>query len=701
MHSLTRHILMIGFALLPFVVMPAWLLSQAGAKVVWVTLVVLFGVVASAMHLKRREVVLIPQTGLFITVVLLPIAYGLSMFFAEDISKAVLGYSFQTDSFLLVVLGATAFFLTVGAITRKKHMRYALRVFMWSVLALSVVAALQALAFAGILPELLTLTGVPVVASWIDIALLLALGVLILMAPGDQGQVIHKVIASVALIVLLVFFNVINIWLVLGVIALVRLVQLMLSKPVHRSALVIPVMVLIFSSGATLDTFVLKGAGMSVVQQVTHVSYVDVRPSWAGTLTVGKEALLSDNMRTLFGPGIGSFDTQWRLHRPVEVNSSEFWKTSFSSGVGLIPTSVITGGVVVLLAWIFLLLTVFVCVLRYRTGLLFATVFMWVSMIINPIGVAPFILAFVITGLAVGELAVTERIRRVQYKITSNTTSKTIRIVAGVVFVGAVIGVSGVIVQRVATHVLLQRAAQAMTHTELEVAEQYLSVVERIADTAMVERIYTRLALYEFTQILNTAQTEETKPAPEELQSMLSNVLGHARGAIERDPNSPENYIALGSLSEQLIALGVDGAEESALTAYAQARERDPKNPEIQLAMARVSFATGDTESAMQHLDTALTLKQNYVPALYLSGVLYLSEDETEKAITALFGAIQINQNYADALYYLSVALERAGRYEEALTVMTRVQQLNPDNADVAEIINVLTNKITSKEVSE
>ena len=107
--------------------------------------------------------------------------------------------------------------------------------------------------------------------------------------------------------------------------------------------------------------------------------------------------------------------------------------------------------------------------------------------------------------------------------------------------------------------------------------------------------------------------------------------MSHAQRAIERDPKNPVNYIVLGNISEQLIALNVKGATESALAAYTQAAILDTKNPEIPFAIARVYSATKNNEKALKALEVSLSLKPNYQPALYQYELIKLNNSGTKK----------------------------------------------------------------------
>lgn len=702
MHAL-RYALLGGMALLPLVMVPASWFSQLGVKVVWLGLVLTVGLLWFVVVTWRRGELLVPQTAILALGALIPVAYGLSALFATSKSVALLGYNFSADSLVVIFLGFIAMGLSVVTYADTGFLVRIQRVLLGSIVVLALLFTIQTLAAAGSLPTWLTLGGASFVNSWLDVAALVGLGILLVLSLGNHlSRVTVSVSLAVLIAVLTLFVSTPWVWGLLGLAAAVHLAQrIMKAEPRYswQRAYVVPLVVLVVALSAVFDGVVLQGKVMAAAQRITQVSFIDVRPSWGGTLDIGKSSLLSDGTHMLFGPGVGSFGTQWRLYKPEGVNTTDFWNTDFATAIGFIPTSVVTGGLVVFAAWTLFLAAVLWSIGRARGVYTIPAVYLWVLAIVSPLGVVSVAYAFMLTGLALAEMVTQGKIRLIKFHLSGERASNLMRYGALPLLVLLMVVVLGVVGHRTIAYVYLQRAAQALMDKNANQAELLLNTAQHFADPVMVQRGYTQLALTQLSALLQQSETE-TKPSAEELQTALGNVLAHARRAIELDPMSPQNYMALGSISEQLMLLGVRGAGESALAAYQQAAVLDPKNPAIPYAAAQVYLAQEDTDNALTSLEAALTLKGNLIPALYEYGVIKLSQGDTNTAIQALGTAVQLNQNYANALYYLSMALTQEGRFEEALVVMRRVAQLNPDNEDVAKIVDELTVEVQARNVA-
>ena len=108
--------------------------------------------------------------------------------------------------------------------------------------------------------------------------------------------------------------------------------------------------------------FVVQGDSLgNYVASVFNISQVEARPSWTTTLSIAGGTYKSS---PIFGSGPNTFPEQWWAFRPDAVNATPFWNVNFESGVGMIPTSFVTTGMLGALAWgtFFLLFLYFVTI---------------------------------------------------------------------------------------------------------------------------------------------------------------------------------------------------------------------------------------------------------------------------------------------------------------------------------------------------
>ena len=95
--------------------------------------------------------------------------------------------------------------------------------------------------------------------------------------------------------------------------------------------------------------FLVGGTLGGALANALHVNVLSVSPSWQSTLSIAHNVYSSS---PVFGSGPGTFGIDWLTYRDASLNSTVFWNTNFSSGIGFIPTSFVTTGLIGVLAWV-------------------------------------------------------------------------------------------------------------------------------------------------------------------------------------------------------------------------------------------------------------------------------------------------------------------------------------------------------------
>jgi tetratricopeptide (TPR) repeat protein len=224
-----------------------------------------------------------------------------------------------------------------------------------------------------------------------------------------------------------------------------------------------------------------------------------------------------------------------------------------------------------------------------------------------------------------------------------------------------------------------------------------------------------------FTATDGTA--EENQAA---FQKAISDAIAAAQAAVAAHPQSYGNWIALGNIYATLVPapLSVEGAYDSAKSAYEEAQVRNPLSPEVPLLLARLDYSKGDLASARTNVEQAIGLKKDYADAYFLLtqievgqnnidraiesaktaailspdnagidfelGLLLYSSKDYQNAAVALAQAVKLVPNYANAKYFLGLALDKLGDKTTALVLFQDLLQSNPDNADLPVIIKNL-----------
>ena len=170
-------------------------------------------------------------------------------------------------------------------------------------------------------------------------------------------------VAPAVLAILLAFINFTLVWgLLLGVSLVVGVVAVMSGRAEEgvrtvpwASIIVAVISALLLFFGGTVNT------GLT---SVFPVSSLEVRPSFASSMTLASQAHGSSIERTLIGTGPDTFGEVWLAHKPAEVNNSDFWSLDFATGYSTLTTAFLSVGALGALAWLIPLLLVLVALLR-------------------------------------------------------------------------------------------------------------------------------------------------------------------------------------------------------------------------------------------------------------------------------------------------------------------------------------------------
>lgn len=210
---------------------------------------------------------------------------------------------------------------------------------------------------------------------------------------------------------------------------------------------------------------------------------------------------------------------------------------------------------------------------------------------------------------------------------------------------------------------------------------------------------------------------------------VVRNAVNAAQQAIAIAPHNVANYNVQGFVYKSI--LGVPGAEGFATTSYERAIELEPASPFGWTELGRVNILyaqqTGNQEAlqaALESLEKAVELKDDYAPAHYLIAVAYGQQGNTKQAIEQLeqtkiiapsdvglafqLGTIYwqtnkvekarleferarlINPNHSNSRYMLGLVYDKLGEVERARREFAKVSEINPDNEEVRQILRNL-----------
>ncbi|HQT82846.1 MAG TPA: tetratricopeptide repeat protein, partial [Candidatus Paceibacterota bacterium] len=471
--------------------------------------------------------------------------------------------------------------------------------------------------------------------------------------------------------------------------------------------------------------FLIGGTLGGALANALHVNVLNVRPSWQSTFSVAHQSYATT---PIFGSGPGTFGVEWLKYRDASLNSTVFWNIDFSSGIGFIPTSLVTTGLAGALAWVAFLLLFIVCGLRmlilrapedafvrYVAILSFVSaLYLFATAVFDLPNAVILVLAFVFAGLFVSTTRFAARSQ--QWGVIFSRSprlgfvivfSLTILLLASVVAAYTLVG-------RAIATAELASAGAAFSAGNLDQADQAAQNSVAFAPTAAAYQIEAGVATGRLSQIV-ASSTMPTSAAQQAFQTALSTGINAALTATRLMPSDYQNWLALGNLYAQAVPLGVKGAYDSAKSAYDSAQKLNPTNPQIPYVLAQLDIANKDNKSAEADLKAAIALKQDYTAAIFLLsqlevqdgnvkdaltsalaaayftpndpnilfqvGILYAAQNDLANAVSALSAAVTANPQFANARYFLAAVYAKQKNFPDAITQVQAISDMSADNA--------------------
>ncbi len=674
-------------------------------------------------------------------------AYMLSAAFSSiPFMSALWGNALEPDTlgFMLVatILGTLAALILRGP----EQYRSFLNVGFWTALAVVVIEAL-AITIGQFSPNLVSPMFV-IIGSLEDLALLLGLGIISVLITLRTLELSRRtywtlVALGAGMLVLLAITNAMLVWILIALVSLGLFVEAVMHRgpeaeqadlsdavvsgnPLETGAnghsLVLPLSVL------AISLFFLLGGNLgNALANALHMNTLSVRPSWQSTFSVAHKVYAT---APVFGTGPGTFGVEWLKYRDAALNSTVFWNVDFSSGIGFIPTSFVTTGLIGALSWIifFALFLIF----GLRTLILYApqdvftrsvailsfvaTLYLFTTAVFDLPNAVILGLAFVFAGIFASSMRFALNGGQRTIVFSRSPRFGFIIVFALTLLLLASVVATYTLVERYVAEADLASAAAAFSAGNLDAADGAVQSALSFAPSATAYQIDAGIAVARLGQIV--ASSTMTKAATQQaFQATLSSGINAALTATRLDPSDYRNWLVLGNLYAQAVPLKVSGAYESAKTAYEKAMKLNPTNPQILYILAQLDIANGDTRSAESDLKAAIALKQDYTSAIFLLsqlevqdgnvkgalaaalaaayfipnnpnilfqvGVLSAAENDLSGAIEALSSAVTANPQFANARYFLAAVYAKQGDYKDALAQMQSIAALSSDNAKI------------------
>ncbi len=427
--------------------------------------------------------------------------------------------------------------------------------------------------------------------------------------------------------------------------------------------------------------------------RLVGVSFNDIRPSFGTTVEVVKDSI---RQSPLFGNGAGTFSDLWDLHRPLEVNQTPFWNTSFGTGFNTILTMAATNGLFAILALLAGLISALILgfklfgysfadrFTRFISVTSFVVVITFVSfLLINTPGFVMLSLGFIYIGLLVGASGLVGRTSIIEIRYLKDPRMSFISILGIVALLILIFAGVFFSVNRFIGVMLFNRAVASPS---VEVALGRLNNLLAINRNDIYYRTYASLVSSEFSRLANVEGADQTQ-----LQALYTQAVAASQQAVVWHDGSAINWLSLSQLY-QLAAGGEDKTiYEQAKEAAEKAFARNPKNPVLELNNAQIALTQKDSTTALAAIERALVLKPDYFDAYLLRAQIQSTEGNTTPFIENLTAYIQKAPNDSQGYIALAQVYAQQKKYDEALGAIVYAQRLSPSDLTIFGIyINIL-----------
>jgi tetratricopeptide (TPR) repeat protein len=705
---------------------------------------------------------IVPPLPLLGALWLVPLAYLLSALFSGvGLRAGFFGTDIETDTLGFVLILAALATLTALSFRRVPSLKLAFKA---GALFLGLVVVVQALVLivSRIAPTKVSAT-TNLIGSFSDLGMVVGLGITIALLALRFLKVSPRV--RLALFIGgglgLLALAVVNSTIVWGLVVLVAFglfieaimknrvsaaddsdldgVALMLAEneqeggDTHSRSLVAPLVTLAIGlffliGGSTIGNAVVNAFGANVI---------DVRPSWTSTFEVGSHTYASS---PVFGSGPGTFGSQWLKFRDRALNDTVFWNVDFGSGVGYVPTSFVTTGVVGALAWVvflglFLFMGLRMLLLRAPSDpfVRFASmasftgfIYVMALAILAVPGPIVLLLGFIFAGLFISTMRYGAQAREWGIIFTRSPRVGFVIVFGLTLLLLASILATYVVIERYLASVAYNEASIALAAGKFETAD---AAINRSILFAPSDRAYQVAAAIGIARMREVAAdtTLGASEAQQRFQAALSKAIQDALAATKINPNNYQNWVMLGNVYGIVVPLKIDGAYDNAKTAYDRAIALNPTNPSLLYVLAQLEIAQGNGVAAEETLIQTITLKRDYTQAIFLLsqlevqlgkakealqaaeaaayfapndatvifqvGILRSANGDTPGAIAALARSVELNPQYANARFFLGVMYAISGDLAKAITELEAVAAISPENAEaVANDLAALRN---------
>ncbi|MDB5204887.1 MAG: ral transcriptional co-repressor, acts together with Tup1p, glucose repression mediator protein [Candidatus Taylorbacteria bacterium] len=645
--------------LMPIFFLPVSIIGSSQAKLTLLALGTLLAFCFLLIDRMKKGVVTLTLNPIYITASILSVVYFVSSWVGISQYKSLIGSMTEQDTFITIFIGFLFMFLLSRLAKTSKKIFTILSLLFGSIVVAMFFQIARIIVGNPLSLSVLTSPSITLVGSWGDITILSLLLLASLVIILETVKLKRWVALSLGLLLIVPFLFVvlsglsfdfyffgIGLLLLIAIASIVIFAYLFSLRRSHKaienaeevvikkkskvsaSLVLLLISILLVLFGTQVNSYLSK---------ITGVTYVEGRPNWQATLDVSSKVLAQ---KPFFGSGPNTFDVEWDLNRAQEVNNYIFWNNEYNFGVGFVPTSLTTVGIVGFLFW--LLFYIFVLILASKTlfGLGKREEGTIMSIIIS---VGAILSSLVLMFYAPGIVVVFVNGVLIALLVALNAGSFKVRNINfhGKQWHNFVSTIGFVILLIVTIYVMYIVAFKALANAYYRAAilssdvDSALGLIQKSVILDPTQSLYYQTEAQVYAAKVSSALSLSDADLANKKDEINKSIVSAVNASVYAEGVNPTDYkakVMTGKILEFFGSIGLKDASQGAIQKYIAASAQAPTNPLPLLFAANVALNINNKPLAKDYLTRAITLKSDYTDVPELGKEIQGLVDQLNKA---------------------------------------------------------------------
>jgi len=367
-------------------------------------------------------------------------------------------------------------------------------------------------------------------------------------------------------------------------------------------------------------------------------------------------------VRPLFGVGPANFLTAFDAFKPISINLGDQWALKFTSSANFYLQLLTTVGLIGALAMAFLIWKIIKEIkilkeLEINGSLYLAIIFVLILNLIIPVNFLLLFLLFLLLALLALNLPGKE------YSETSQILPVIIAIPCFLFLVFSFWFLG----RAYAAEFYFNQSLVALNQNQG--TQTYNLMIKSISLNPYREAF--RLNYSQVNLALANALASKkdiTDQDRNNISALVQQSIREAKTAVSLNPTSANNWSNLAFIYRRLINFA-EGADQWSITAYQQAINLDPFNPQLRLSLGGVYYSLQNWDEALRQFEISVQIKPDFAYGYYNLSAAYREKGDFAKAANAMETALSLvpvdSQDYQKAQEELTALKKKLGEKAE------------------------------------